>query len=66
MRNWIYYNFLGWILGVITGPFFINYVIVGSRDISKMSEDLIYDPLAKLFYSFPVGICLNNSLSKSG
>ena len=58
VRNWLYNNFLGWFLGVITGPFLFDQIIIGTRYIPKIDEDLFYDDLALLFFSFPFGIFL--------
>jgi hypothetical protein len=58
MRNWIYYNFLGWFFGVIAGPFFIIHVVPSFVYISRMDEEFLYEPLSILFFTFPFGFTL--------
>lgn len=56
LKDWISYNLLGWLLGVIIGPILFSFTI--SPALFRNANYDLQTNLAPIFFSFPVGVGL--------
>ena len=53
LKEWVSYNFLGWLLGTSIGPLLFYFVL--RYEIPGIYGDDLYDRLTPVFISFPLG-----------
>jgi hypothetical protein len=53
LKEWVSYNFLGWLLGIVIGPLLFYFVI--RYEMPGIYGDDLYDRLSPVFVSFPLG-----------